>query len=93
MNIVWDTAAYRGADHALHIDGIDMGWVDKRGGDGTKYRVCCMWMTSTPDDRVTSGHLLATSYPEEHVFNTMDEAKQALLETATVMYIGGWRGR
>ena len=89
MKIKW--IKLRGFNAELWIDGIDMGWVDAN-GDG-HYRVLCMWMTEPDDRRVIAGELIASDYPEEHDFATLDEAKQALLDAATVMRIGGWEGR
>ena len=71
----------------LWLEGVDMGWVDDDN------RVYCMWMSSADDDRVVAGHLLETQYPEDAKFETRDEAKATLLEFATAMYIGGFRGR
>lgn len=95
MNIHWNDQSTVSPknDIDLLINGAYMGWVDRRGDNPDKLRVCCMWMTTPPDHRIDSGVLIPTDYPEGVEFDTVDEAKQALLEPAIVMAIGGWRGR
>lgn len=78
-----------GYDQHLNINTTLMGWVQQY---DDHYEAHCMWMREAGDERVKDGQMLATQYPEEHPFTTLDEAKAALLEYATVMYIGGWRG-
>lgn len=91
MKIEWVQPKRQRDVHELSIDKIDMGWVEPCAEGGLI--VSCMWMSDANDSRVKAGLLVATDYPEEHTFATVEEAKHALLETATVMYIGGWRGR
>jgi hypothetical protein len=88
----------RAGDWNLHLNNVFMGWVYRDGASGTKYRVCCMWMAmdtgiGQPDSRVTIGHLWRQDFPEEEVFDALEDAQQALFETATVAYMGGFRGR
>lgn len=92
MKIKWIQPGKRVDVHELWIDKVDMGWVEPS-WEHSKYRVSCMWMAPADDSRVTAGLLIATDYPEEHGFATIDEAKQALLESAIVMRLGGWKGR
>ena len=90
MKIEWHEDSWDG-DLGIYINDCGMGWVDAHVGGG--YSVQCMWMAADDDARVKSGQLSATDYPEDHVFATPDEAKQALLDHAIAVYIGGWRTR
>lgn len=84
MKIYWGV---RGdGDRELVINNVLMGWVDG------EHHVHCMWMTfqAEKDGRP---QLIETQYPEDHDFETVEQAKEALLESAIVVYVGGFRGR
>lgn len=85
MNVVWRSDD---SDTELWLNGVNMGWVDD------ELFVNCMWMAyrEHPDDDPRQ-HLIDAQYPEDHQFDSIDEAKAALLESAVVAYIGGFRGR
>lgn len=86
MEIEWRYNKVDG-DVELWINGVDMGWVDGLNN------VHCMWMTYRDVEDDAREHLIASQYPEDHGFETQEEAKAALLEAAVPVYIGGFRGR
>jgi hypothetical protein len=55
-----------------------------------KFYCKCMWMTHGGDHR---DWLYPEAYPENHMFDTSQEAEQALLECAIVVLLAGFRGR
>lgn len=86
MEIQWEGGFNR--DLELTINGVHMGWVDDLN------HVHCMWMTlKDAEDDDPRDHLIESQYPEDHEFETREQAKAALLESAVPMYIGGFRGR
>lgn len=84
MNIEWKPPF--GGDRELIINDVCMGWVDACNA------VHCMWMTCYAEEDPRE-HLLQSQYPEGHAFETGEQAKAALLESAVPIYIGGFRGR
>lgn len=84
MNIEWEVES--NGDHDLTINDTRMGWVDYCN------HVHCMWMTYNGEEDPRE-HLIESQYPENHKFETVEQAKAALLESAVPIYIGGFRGR
>ena len=74
-------------DLKLVISNVYMGWVDDANS------VHCMWMTYRDEEDDPRSNLIDSQYPEDHAFETVEQAKDALLESAIVAYIGGFRGR
>lgn len=75
-------------DLELMINGVNMGWVDDEN------HVHCMWMTlKDVEDDDPRDHLIESQYPENTQFETREQARAALLESAVPIYIGGFRGR
>lgn len=85
MNIEWVS---RETIVDLMVNGVNMGWVDDEN------EVHCMWMTYRNEDYEDERtHLIDSQYPEDHNFETREQAQAALLESAVPVYIGGFRGR
>lgn len=70
---------------------IKMGWIQNR--DHIDFYCMCTWMTDRQHDSYERPWLWQTAYPEEHLFATEDEARQALIDASVVAIIGGFRGR
>ena len=69
-----------------------LGWV-QHNPIATKFSCMCSWMTDMPNDSYNRRWLQKSTYPEGHNFGTEHEARQALIDSATVAIIGGFRGR
>jgi len=68
-----------------------MGWVQNT--NYTKFYCMCSWMTDVKNESYQRPWLQQTTYPETHIFDTEHEAMQALIDSAMVAIIGGFRGR
>lgn len=69
-----------------------LGWV-QHNPVATRFYCLCSWMTDIPNDSYTRPWLQTSTYPEGHNFGTEHEAMQALIDSAMVAIIGGFRGR
>ena len=68
-----------------------LGWVQNT--NERDYYCMCSWMTELPRDSYQRPWLQPSAYPEEHIFKSEHEAMQALIDSAMVAVIGGFRGR
>jgi hypothetical protein len=87
MKIKWKDSKQLKRNH-LEINGRLMGWISV---EDTGFSVLCMWMREPGDDRVLAGLMYPTQYPEDTIFETFAQARAALLDSARVIYMGGWR--
>ncbi len=88
MKIEWTDRSKSLVRNHLEINGRMMGWVSV---EETGFSVHCMWMRTPDDDRVLAGLMYPTQYPEDTIFETFAKARAALLDSARVIYISGWR--
>lgn len=70
---------------------ITLGWVQNT--NHTQFYCLCAWMTDMERESYQRPWLWPTAYPEEHAFDTEQEAMQALIDASMVAIIGGFRGR